>query len=67
MEVEYATRDVPLERAGSKREEDLKVLYGQRANVIHLSETRLKMKYDRNLDTYQPKYWPSFPLKLKFN
>ena len=67
MEVDQPSKDAPLDRVGFKREEELKILYGTRANVIHLAETKLQMKYDRNLDTYQPKYWPSFPLKIKFD
>ena len=61
------TSNVPLERAGLKREEELKLLYGDRANAIHLAETTLQMKFDKNLDLYEPSYWPSFPLKIKFN
>ena len=67
LEALNYSKNAPLERAGLKREEELKLLYGTRANFIHLTETRLQMKYDRNLDLYQPKFWPSFPLKLKFN
>ena len=61
------TSDAPRERAGLKREEELKYLYGDRANIIHLAETSLQMKFDKNLDVYEPSYWPSFPLKIKFN
>ena len=62
-----SSKNAPLERAGLKREEDLRLWYGERANEIHLAETSLQMKYDKNFDLYQPIYWPSFPLKIKFN
>ena len=43
---------------------ELGALYGSEASKIHLLETNLQMKFDKNLDRYQPIYWPSLPLKL---
>jgi len=61
------SKTAPLERVGQRREEELLALYGKKAKSIHLIETRIQMKYNHNLDLFQPNYWPSFPLKLKFN
>lgn len=62
-----ATSSAPFNRAGLQREEELKTLYGPHVNKIHLSETNIQMKHDKNFDLYKPKYWPSFPLKIKFD
>jgi gem associated protein 8 len=67
LDANFITSDAPRERVGLKREEELKDLYGDRASIIHLAETSLQMKFDKNLDTYQPSFWPSFPLRIKFN
>jgi hypothetical protein len=56
-----------MDRVGIKREEELKLLYGDKASLIHLMETNAQMKHDKNFDMYQPVYWPSFPLKFKFD
>ena len=48
-------------------QDDERKFYGdEHASRIHLMETKMQMKFDHNLDLYQPVYWPSFPLKLKF-
>ena len=61
------SKSAPFKQAGQERQQDLLRLYGQQAaHRIHLMETELQMKFDKNYDVYQPKYWPSFPLKLKF-
>lgn len=63
-----ASKSAPLHRAGIEREEELVTLYGKdNAQEIHLLETKLQMKFDKNLDLYQPVYWPSFPLRIEFN
>ena len=62
-----SSKNAPLQRAGSAREEELAILYGEGAATIHLLETKLQMKFDKNLDLYQPVYWPSFPLRIEFN
>ncbi len=67
LEAARSSRNAPLDRAGLKREEELKILYGAQASLIHFRETKIQMKFDKNLDRYQPKYWPSFPLKIKFD
>jgi hypothetical protein len=67
MNIHDAAKSAPVDRAGLKRTEELKVLYGEKANEIHLAETRLQMNFDKNVDHYQPKYWPNFPLRLKFD
>jgi hypothetical protein len=67
LDLNVSSKNAPLERAGLKREDELKILYGKQAKTIHLAETRIQMKFDKYYDRYQPKYWPSFPLKIKFN
>ena len=59
--------NAPIDRIGMKREEELEKLYGKKASLIHLMETNAQMKHDKNFDMYQPVYWPSFPLRFKFN
>jgi gem associated protein 8 len=54
----------PFQRSSKRREDELVTLYGEQSKVIHLIETNLQMKYDKNLDKYEPKYWPSLPLRL---
>lgn len=58
--------DAPLERAGLEREEELELMYGDKAKEIQYLETTLQMIHDKNFDIYQPKYWPSLPLRIKF-
>ncbi len=48
----------------TKREEELKAIYGAHANRIQIAETQLQMEFDRNLDNYRPVYWPSLPMKF---
>ena len=67
LETSLCSKNAPVDRAGFKREEDLKLIYGDGAAAIHLAETKIQMSHDLNLDFYQPVYWPSFPLKIKFN
>ena len=67
INIHETSKSAPLDRAGLKREEELKILYGEKACEIHLAETILQMKHDKHFDFYQPKYWPSFPLRVKFN
>ena len=67
LESARCSRNAPLGRARLKREEELEILYGTKASIIHFRETKIQMKFDKNLDKYEPKYWPSFPLKIKFN
>ncbi|RNA02173.1 gem-associated 8 isoform X1 [Brachionus plicatilis] len=62
-----SSSNAPLERAGQEREEELKLMYGEKAKEIQYLETNLQMIYDKNYDLYQPKFWPSFPLRIKFN
>lgn len=49
-----------------EREDELKILYGKSWQKILALETELQVKYDHNIDFYQPKYWPHFPLRVKF-
>ena len=61
------SKSAPFKQAGKERQQDLARLYGEQAALrIHLMETELQMKFDKSFDLYEPKYWPSFPLKLKF-
>lgn len=61
-----SSTSAPLERVGLDREEELKIMYGDKAKEIHYLETNLQMIHDKNYDLYQPKFWPSFPLRVKF-
>ena len=49
-----------------ERESELKLLYGDQWKTILSLETELEIKHDRFIDLYEPKYWPNFPLKIKF-
>lgn len=61
-----STKNAPYENIDDKRNEDLERLFGKSADKIHLLETRMQMKFDKDFDLYQPVYWPSFPLRLNF-
>ena len=58
------TVNAPVERVGVERERVMRQLYAHRARHIHLAETQMQMKFDKNLDAHRPAYWPSFPLRL---
>ena len=49
-----------------ERENELKFLYGNQWQKILSMETDLQITHDHNIDLYQPKYWPNFPLRIKF-
>jgi hypothetical protein len=67
MNIHGSSKTAPLDRAGLKREQELAELFGQRAEEIHLLETSLQVSFDKSFDLYQPKFWPSFPLRVKFD
>ena len=62
-----ATTEAPKEQPGTKRTNEMKMLYGKGAAMIHGMETALQLTYDRNLDLRQPKLWPHLPLNIKFD
>ena len=51
---------------GQDRQSEIQLLYGNEWQKILWLETELQLKHDRNIDQYQPKYWPNFPLRIKF-
>ena len=60
------TVEAPRERPGARRSQEMKLLYGRGAAMIHGMETALQMAFDRNTDVKQPKLWPNMPLKIVF-
>lgn len=62
-----ATTQAPTERPGARRTQEMKLLYGKGAAMIHGMETAMQMTYDRNTDILQPKLWPNMPLKIVFS
>jgi len=56
----------PKEQPGLRRTEEMKVLYGADAPMIHGMETALQLTFDRITDKCQPKLWPNMPLKINF-
>ncbi|XP_076009333.1 gem-associated protein 8-like [Genypterus blacodes] len=54
----------PFERPGERRGAEMKKLYGEDAAKIQAMEAAMQLKFDRNCDLKQPKYWPVIPLKL---
>ena len=52
INIHETSKSAPLDRAGLKREEELKILYGEKACEIHLAETILQMKHDKHFDFY---------------
>ncbi|XP_033742472.1 gem-associated protein 8-like [Pecten maximus] len=61
------TTAAPHERPGVRRTQEMLVLYGKGAAMVHGMETAMQMSYDRNMDILQPKYWPNMPLKITFS
>ncbi|OWF52878.1 gem-associated protein 8-like [Mizuhopecten yessoensis] len=61
------TTAAPLERPGVRRTQEMVLLYGKGAAMVHGMETAMQMSYDRNMDILQPKYWPNMPLKISFS
>ncbi|XP_064608669.1 gem-associated protein 8-like [Liolophura sinensis] len=61
-----ATTQAPTERPGARRTQEMKLLYGKGAAMIHGMETAMQMTFDRNTDILQPKLWPNMPLKIVF-
>ena len=62
-----ATTEAPTERPGFKRTQEMKMLYGKGAAMIHGMETAMQLTFDRYVDLHQPKLWPHLPLNIKFN
>ncbi|XP_077984499.1 gem-associated protein 8-like isoform X2 [Glandiceps talaboti] len=54
----------PSEKPGERRRQEMKILYGNDAAMIHGMETAIQLQFDRNYDKKQPKLWPTIPLKL---
>ena len=53
---------------GQDRQAELRKLYGENEwQKILWLETELQLKHDRSIDQFQPKHWPSFPLRIKFD
>ncbi|XP_069129706.1 gem-associated protein 8-like [Argopecten irradians] len=61
------TTAAPQERPGVRRTQEMVLLYGKGAAMVHGMETAMQMSYDRNMDILQPKYWPNMPLKISFS
>ncbi|XP_060065863.1 gem-associated protein 8-like [Ylistrum balloti] len=61
------TTAAPHERPGARRTQEMILLYGKGAAMVHGMETAMQMSYDRNMDILQPKYWPNMPLKINFS
>ncbi|XP_074651736.1 gem-associated protein 8-like isoform X2 [Tubulanus polymorphus] len=57
----------PRERPGARRTNEMKILYGRGAAMIHGMETAMQLTFDRNCDIRQPKMWPHMPLHIKFD
>ena len=56
----------PREQVGARRNNEMKMLYGKDAAMIHGMETALQLNFNRNCDLKQPQYWPNLPINIKF-
>ena len=61
-----ASNAAPKERPGMRRTQEMSLLYGNGAPMIHGMETAMQLTYDKNCDTKQPKLWPQLPLNIVF-
>lgn len=57
----------PKEPSGKNRLEEMKKIYGDKAQKIMGMETALQLSYEKCLDQSKASYWPSIPLRLKFD
>lgn len=57
----------PKEPSGKGRSEEMKRIYGDKAQKIMGMETVLQLNYEKHLDQLKPSYWPTIPLRLKFD
>lgn len=62
LDLNFSSLDLKVQ----EREPEIRSLYGKHSDRILQMEAELQINYDHNIDLYEPKYWPSFPLKVKF-
>ncbi|XP_018573005.1 gem-associated protein 8-like [Anoplophora glabripennis] len=57
----------PKEPSGKHRLEEMKAIYGDKAQKIMGMETALQLNYEKHFKQLNPSHWPSIPLRLKFD
>ncbi|KAJ8922558.1 hypothetical protein NQ315_007588 [Exocentrus adspersus] len=56
----------PKEPCGKNRLEEMKKIYGDKAQKIMGMETALQLNYEKQIEVLKPSHWPSMPLRLEF-
>jgi len=65
ISMKKRTTEAPKQQPGSQRLEEIKLLYGKDAQMIHGMETAMQLNFEQNCDIKQPQFWPNLPLQFQ--